>query len=45
MLSEVVFASASNVLIEGTVLSGRLLLGGALVLSASLIAALESRLP
>jgi len=27
------------------VLSGRLLLGGALVLSASLIAALESRLP
>ncbi|MEG0974091.1 MAG: DMT family transporter [Comamonas sp.] len=45
MLSEVVFASASNVLIEGTVLSGRLLLGGALVLSASLIAAFESKLP
>ena len=45
MLSEVVFASASNVLIEGTVLSGRLLLGGALVLSASLIAAIESKLP
>ncbi len=45
MLSEVVFASASNVLIEGTVLSDRLLLGGALVLSASLIAAFESKLP
>ena len=45
MLSEVVFASASNVMIEGAVLSGRLLLGGALVLSASLIAAIESRLP
>ena len=45
MLSEVVFASASNVLIEGTVLSDRLLLGGALVISASLIAALESKLP
>ena len=45
MLSEVVFASASNVLIESTVLSGRLLLGGALVLSASLIAAIESKLP
>lgn len=45
MLSEVVFASASNVLIEGTVLSARLLLGGALVISASLIAAFESRLP
>ena len=45
MLSEVVFASASNMLIEGTVLSDRLLLGGALVLSASLIAAIESKLP
>ena len=45
MLSEVVFASASNVLIEGTVLSGRLLLGGALVISASVIAAIESKLP
>ena len=45
MLSEVVFASASNVLIEGTVLSDRLLLGGALVISASLIAAFESKLP
>ena len=45
MLSEVVFASASNVLIECTVLSDRLLLGGALVLSASLIAAFESKLP
>ena len=45
MLSEVVFASASNVLNECTVLSDRLLLGGALVLSASLIAAFESKLP
>ena len=45
MLSEVVFASASNVLMEGTVLSDRLLLGGALVISASLIAAFESKLP
>ena len=45
MLSEVVFASASNVLIEGTVLSGHLLLGGALVISASVIAAIESKLP
>ena len=45
MLSEVVFASTSNVLIEGAVLSGRLLFGGALVLSASVIAAIESRLP
>lgn len=44
MLSEVVFASTSSVLIEGTVLSSRLLLGGALVLSASLLAALEKKL-
>ena len=45
MLSEVVFASASNVLIDGAALPGRLLLGGALVLSAALIAAIESKLP
>ena len=45
MLSEVVFASASNVLIDGAALPGRLLLGGALVLSAAVIAAIESKLP
>lgn len=41
MLSEMVFASASTVLINGEVLCGRLLLGGALMLPASLIAALK----
>jgi drug/metabolite transporter (DMT)-like permease len=40
MLSEVVFASLSAVLLGGGVLSGRLLLGGAFIVAGALLAAL-----
>jgi drug/metabolite transporter (DMT)-like permease len=43
MLSEVVFASASSVLLGAGVLSARTLFGGALILLASLLAALPAR--
>ena len=43
MLSEVVFASVSSVLLGAGVLSARTLFGGALILLASLLAALPAR--
>jgi len=42
-LSEVVFASVSSVLLGAGVLSARTLFGGALILLASLLAALPAR--
>ena len=40
MLSEVVFASVSSVLIAHETLSGRTLAGGALIMGAALLAAM-----
>ena len=41
MLSEVVFASVSSVLLAGTVLDARTVLGGSLIVSAALLATLR----
>lgn len=41
MLSEVVFATVSSLLIDATELTGGMIVGGALILSASALAALE----
>ena len=41
MLSEVVFASVSSVLLAGTVLAARTVLGGSLIVSAALLATLR----
>jgi drug/metabolite transporter (DMT)-like permease len=43
MLSEVVFASVSSVLLTATALDARTVMGGALILSAALLAALPAR--
>jgi drug/metabolite transporter (DMT)-like permease len=45
MLSEVVFASVSSMLLTDTTLAGRTLVGGAMIMSAALLAALQFRRP
>jgi drug/metabolite transporter (DMT)-like permease len=45
MLTEVVFATVSSLLIDATVLTGGMLAGGALILLASALAALEKSRP
>ena len=45
MLSEVMFASVSSALLGASTLSTRTVLGGALILLASLLAALQFRRP